>query len=130
VSKTIQAQGPGPQPPIDGQIVLRTGLPPKRKTVVVSGAATPAIAAREAARLRAMGYEKRAQDLESLEQALSRFTTAQYAQAGRFDEAALDEGVAHGLALVRQLQVEQLWPMRRFAKRYAPPAAGSKVWSR
>lgn len=131
VSKTIQPPRRIAQPAMDGQIVLRTGVPPKRKTVVVSGAATPSLVAREAARLRAMGYEKRAQELESLEQALSRFTGAQYAQAGRFDEPALDEGIASGLSLLRQLQIEQLWPMRRFAKRYAPPTtAGSKVWSR
>ncbi|HZT76884.1 MAG TPA: hypothetical protein VFA27_09515 [Vicinamibacterales bacterium] len=119
-------------PAIDGQLVLRTGVPPKRKTVIVSGAATPAAAAREAVRLRARGFEARAQELESLEQALARFTTAQYAQAGTLDESALDEGVATGLTLLRRLQVEQLWPMRRFAKRYAVPsaAAGTKVWSR
>ena len=115
---------------IEGQIVLRTGLPPKRKNVIISGAATSSAVARETARLRAMGYEKRAQELEPLEHTLSAFSAAQYAQAGRFDDAALDEGVAHGLSLLRQLQIEQLWPMRRFAKRYAPPAAGSKVWSR
>jgi len=130
VSKIIQPPAPRPQSPIDGQLLLRTGVPPKRKTVVISGAATAAIVARQAARLNAMGYAKRAQELEQLEQTLSRFTTAQYTQATRFDDVALDEGVDNGVSLLRHLQVEQLWPMKRFAKRYAPPVAGSKVWSR
>ncbi|HZP48852.1 MAG TPA: hypothetical protein VFB07_09975 [Vicinamibacterales bacterium] len=116
---------------IDGQLVLFTGIPPKRQKVIVSGAATPSVIAREAARLRNLGYEKRAQELESLEQALSAFTAAQYAQAGTLDDTVLDEGVATGLSVLRRQQIEQLWPMRRFAKRYARPAtAGSKVWSR
>jgi hypothetical protein len=106
-------------------------VPPKRKTVVVSGAATPAILAREAARLNTMGYAKRAQEIESLEQALSAFTAAQYRQAGAFDDVALDEGLSNGASLLRRLQLEQTWPMRRLARRYAAPTtAGSKVWSR
>ncbi len=130
VSKAIQPPAPGPQAAIDGQLALRTGVPPKRKTVIVSGSATPAIVGREAARLRMIGQEKRAQDLESLEQALSAFTSAQYRQTGSLDDTALDEGVANASALLRRLQMEQIWPMRRLAKRYAPPQAGTKVWSR
>jgi hypothetical protein len=109
---------------------MRTGLPPKRKTVAVSGAATTAIVAREATRLNAIGHTKRAQELEQLEQALSAFNAAQYTQAGTFDEVALDEGLTNGVSLVRRLQLEQTWPMKRFARRYAPPSTASKVWSR
>ena len=122
---TVNAQA------IDGQLTLRTGMPPKRTNVIVSGAATPALVAREGARLNAVGHAKRAQELESLEQALARFTAAQYSRAGHFDDAALDESLANGASLVRQLMIEQTWPMRRFAKRYAVPASMSaKVWSR
>jgi hypothetical protein len=130
VSKIVQPPTPIPQAQIEGQLVMRTGMPPKRKTVVVSGAATPAIVAREAARLNAMGHTKRAQELEQLEQALSAFNAAQYTQAGKFDDVALDEGLTSGFSLLRRLQIEQMWPMKRFARRYAPPAAASKVWSR
>jgi hypothetical protein len=131
VSKAIQPQGATGQPPADGQIVLRTGIPPKRKTVVVSGAATAAVVSREAARLNAMGRLRRAQELESIEQALTRFTAAQYGRAGTFDDAALDDSLGSAHTLLRRLKIEQTWPMRRFARRQAPPAAaGTKVWSR
>ncbi len=130
VSKIVQPPSPVAQAALDGQLLLRTGVPPRRKTVIVSGSATTSMVAREAARLHTIGRVKRAQELESLEQALSRFTTAQYGQAGALDDTALDEGMDNGTALLRRLQIEQLWPMRRFAKRHAAPAAGTKVWSR
>lgn len=116
--------------PIDGQLVLWTGIPPKRRKVIVSGAATPMLVGREAARLSKNGGAKRAQDLESLERALSAFTTAQYGQAGRFDDVALDDGISSGFALLRRLKLEHTWPVRRFLKRPAPMPAGTKVWSR
>jgi hypothetical protein len=113
-----------------GQLVMFTGFP-RRKRIVVSGAATTATVAREAARLSTNGGAKRAQELESLQQALSRFTAAQYGRNGSFDDTALDESLDTGFQLVRRLKLEQTWPMRRFAKRERPAVAmGTKVWSR
>jgi len=131
VSKIVQPPALTPHPQLDGQLVMRTGIPPKRKTVVVSGSATPSGVGREAARMTTIGQPKRAQELDELGQALAAFNAAQYSEAGTFDEVALDEGLSTGLSLLRRLQLEQTWPMRRFAKRYAAPAsAGTKVWSR
>jgi hypothetical protein len=131
VSKVIQTPTAMPQPALDGQLVLRTGLPPKRKTVIVSGAATSATVDREAARMNAIGKPRRAQELESLVEALTRFTGAQYGRAGTFDDAALDESLERSIGLLRRLKIENTWPMRRFIRRQAAPvAAGTKVWSR
>ncbi|HZR25723.1 MAG TPA: hypothetical protein VFA59_19145 [Vicinamibacterales bacterium] len=119
------------QEPIDGQIVLRTGMPPKRKTVIVSGAATAASLERELKRYSNNGNAKRAAELESLEQALSRMTVAQFGRDGKLDDAALDESVDTGFRMLRTLKIEQTWPMKRFVKRSQGPAsAGNKVWSR
>ena len=136
VSKTAQStvdsrQSTVDAAPLSGQLVLWTGLPLKRKQVVVSGSSTAATIAREAARRSTNGGAKRVQELETLQQALSRFTAAQYGRDGSFDDVALDESLDSGFQLLRRLKLEQTWPMRRFMRRHAPVAAmGTKVWSR
>jgi hypothetical protein len=120
------------RPSLDGQLVLHTGFP-KRRRVIVSGSATPRIVANELARVSANGGAKRAQELESIEQALSRFTAAQYGRNGSFDDQALDESLDSGFQLLRRLKLEHTWPMRRFTKhrgaaRHAPGT--TRVWSR
>jgi hypothetical protein len=121
-----------PQSP-DGQLLMYTGFP-KRKRVIVSGSATSVTVAREVARVSTNGGAKRAQELESLEQALTRFTAAQYGRNGSLDDSALDESLDAGVQLLRRLKLERTWPMRRFvARRGAAPHAAStitRVWSR
>jgi len=140
VSKLAQSSAAAHPPSLDGgQLVMFTGFP-KRKRIVVSGAATTATVAREAARLSSNGSNggfarmsgaRRAQELESLQQALSAFTAAQYGRNGSFDDAALDESLDTGFRLLRRLKLEQTWPLRRFANRERPVVAmGTKVWSR
>lgn len=118
--------------PLEGQLVLWTGVPPKRRRVIVSGSATAASVASAVARLSTNGSgAARTEELETLEQALSRFTAAQYGRNGSYDDQALDESLESGVQLLRRLKLEQTWPMRRFVKRHAAPAAlGTKVWSR
>src|SRR5262245_42586395 len=83
----------GSQPAQAGSVIVRTGWP-RGKRIAVSGAITPQAVARELARSDATGA--RAATLESLEQALTRFTAAQYGRDGGQDGAALDESLAAG----------------------------------
>ena len=116
---------------VNGQLLMQTGFP-KRKRIIVSGSATPATVAREATRLSTNGGAARAQQLGALEQALSRFTAAQYNRNGSLDSAALDESLDSGFELLRRLKIEHTWPLRRFIARRgaAPQPAGTRVWSR
>jgi hypothetical protein len=115
----------------DGQLFMQTGFP-KRKRIIVSGSATPATVAREAARLSTNGGAARAQQLEALQQALARLTAAQYSRNGSIDDTGLDESLDTGFQLLRRLKIEHTWPIRRFtARRGAPPQpASTRVWSR
>ena len=135
VAKLAQIAGTAPSSngseSVNGQLLMLTGFP-KRKRIIVSGSATTATVAREAARVSTNGGAARAQRLEALEQALSRFTAAQYSRNGSLDSAALDESLDTGFELLRRLKIEQTWPVRRFiARRGAEPQpAGTRVWSR
>jgi hypothetical protein len=129
VSKTAQPQGSAVPAQDEGSLVLRTGWP-RSKRVVVSGAATSQAVAREQKRVSSNGGARQAADLEALEQALSRFTAAQYGRNGSFDESALDDSLTTGFQLLRRLKLRHTWPMRRFMRRQAPASAESRVWSR
>ena len=129
VSKTAQPLGSAAQAQEEGSLVLRTGWP-RGKRVVVSGAATSQAVARELKRVSANGGARHAADLEALEQALTRFTAAQYGRNGSIDEAALDDSLTTGFHLLRRLKLRHTWPMRRFLRRRAPAGVESRVWSR
>ena len=129
VSRTAQPLGSAAQAQQEGSLVLRTGWP-RGKRVVVSGAATSQAVARELKRVSSNGGARHAADLEALEQALARFTAAQYGRNGSLDEAALDDSLTTGFHLLRRLKLRHTWPMRRFMRRHAPPGAESRVWSR
>jgi hypothetical protein len=130
VAKAIEPPAPGSPAP-DGQLVMRTGFP-RRKRIVISGSATTATVGRELKRVSNNGSSAaRANELESLEQSLSRFTAAQYSRNGSLDDSVLDESLDSGVQILRRLKLEHTWPMRRFvARRGAAQAAGTKVWSR
>src|SRR5581483_5116282 len=106
-----------------GQLVLDVGWPRKRH-IAVSGAATPQALAQAIARP-TNGH--RPGELESVQEALSRFTAAQYARPGNgtpaFDESALDESLRNAQQVLGRLKLEQTWIMRRLGRaRKAPPA--------
>jgi hypothetical protein len=110
-----------------GNIIVRTGWP-TGKRIAVSGSVTPQVVAREIARDGLPA--SRAAMLESLEQALTRFTAAQYGRGGSLDEPALDESLAAGVRAVRRLKVEQLPLLKRFARRRTAPEVETRAWSR
>ena len=100
----------------------------------MSASATPQSVAREIARISARnGGGRRVEQLQSLHDALTRFTAAEYGRPGStdtFDDRALDESIAASGKVLRRLTLEQTWPMRRFNRRTAGPTTASKVWSR
>lgn len=117
---------------LDGQIVLNAGWRVwRRKPIVVSAAATSQNIAREIARLSARnGGGQRVEELQTLHDALARFTAAEYGRAEKLEDAQLDESIAATGAVIRRLTFAQTWPMRRFRGTPAAAPASSKVWSR
>ncbi len=117
---------------LDGQLLLNTGW--RRKPIVVSASATPQNIAREIAKISmGNGGGRRVEQLQSLHDALVRFTAAEYGQqasGGTFDDRALDESMAASGRILRRLTIEQTWPMRRFNRGTAGAQTSSKVWSR
>ena len=118
-----------------GQILVSAGWP-KAKTIGVSGSATSRAVAQAIAR---STNGRREGELESIEQALSRFTAAQYGQRNEaaggkgatLNDSELDESLAAGQQVLKRLKLEQTWVMRRLGmQRKAATAGGGKVWSR
>lgn len=113
-------------PAESGNLVMSAGWR-KRKRILVSGSATPRTMLKAIAASNGNGAQPG--ELESIEQALSRFTAAQYGRNGALDDSALDESLAAGQRVLRRLKIEQLWPIRKFVRRKAPDT-GQRVWSR
>jgi hypothetical protein len=90
---------------------------PRGKRIAVSGSVTPQAIGQEIARSNGLVSARRTHMLEALEQALARFTTAQYGREAAFDAAALDESLADSAGAVRRLMFEQISPLRRLARR-------------
>jgi len=110
-----------------GNVIVRTGWPRTRR-IAVSGSVTSQAVARELARSEATGT--RAAMLESLEQALTRFTAAQYGREPGLDAAALDESLAAGVRAQRRVRIEQLALIKRFSRRRVPATLETRAWSR
>ena len=70
--------------------------------------------------------------LESLAQALSALTTAQYGRGGTaLDESALDQALATAFDVVKRMRLEQTWIMKKLATRRGGAApAETRAWSR
>ena len=75
-----------------GASVLRTGWP-RGKRIAVSGGVTSQTVTRELALAATASNPRRARLLESLEQALTSLTAAQYGRDEHLDEAALDQSL-------------------------------------
>jgi hypothetical protein len=113
----------------EGRLVLRAGWP-RGKRIAVSGGVTSQTVTRELALAATASNPRRAALLESLEQALTSLTAAQYGRDSGFDDAALDQAVATGTQVVRRMKVEQIWIMKRLAARRAGTALDNRAWSR
>ncbi len=116
--------------PSTGQLVLRTGWP-KGKTIAVSGAVTSGTAMRELAR--GNGDAKRGVMLDSLVQALSALTVAQYGRAeAKIDDATLDSALDTAFQVLKRMRREQMWMMKRLAAWRGGAAAPveTRAWSR
>jgi hypothetical protein len=116
----------GPQSS-DGRILVNVGWP-RTKQVAVSGSVTARSMAEAMAR---STNGRRPGELEALEEALSRFTVAQYGQgeAARADAGALDESLAAAQHLLKRLKLEQTWVMRRLRRQRHLIAAEARMWS-
>jgi hypothetical protein len=105
---------------------------PKRKQIAISGAAT----ARTVADAIAQSVNGRQPgELESVEEALSRFTAAQYgrsdngAKDSALDASALDESLRAGQQVLRRLKFEQSWLMKRLWRHRRTVIVERRVWS-
>jgi len=115
-----------------GQLVIKVGWPRSRR-IAVSGAAT-AQALMKAIASETNGH--RPGELESIQEALARFTVAQYgrpadgSRGGTFDDVALDESLRNGQQVLRRLKLEQTWIMRRLGRSRKAAPVETRVWSR
>jgi hypothetical protein len=115
-----------------GRLVLKVGWP-RRRQIAVSGATT-ARQLTDAIARSSNGH--RPGELESIQEALARFTVAQYGRpvdgsgSAPFDDSALDESLQAGQQVLRRLRIEQLWIMQRLGRSRKPPAVETRVWSR
>jgi hypothetical protein len=112
---------------IDGQLTVRSGWP-RPRPIAVSASVTPQALAHQLAR--GTASPRRAAMLEALEQALTRFTAAQYGRETRLDDAALDDSLAAASRTLTQLKIDQTWLMKRLSHRRASPELESRAWSR
>lgn len=126
--------GAAADPAADGRILVNVGWP-KTRRVAVSGSATARSVA-DAIRRAGNGSSRgaiatRPGELESIEQALSRFTMVQYGNAsnGAYDDSALDQSLRAAQDVLRRLKIEQTWLMRRLGRNRREVAAESRVWS-
>lgn len=114
----------------DGQLTVRGGwLWSKR--VLVSSAVTSAILGDEAAAEHPS--PSRRQRLEALQAALSQLDAVRYGResGAALDDAALNESLESGLALIRRLRFEHLWLVQKLdAMRASALELGSRVGSR
>jgi hypothetical protein len=132
-ARTVVAPGPealAPTAQPDGRMVVNVGWL-RRKQVAVSGAATARSVA-SAITLSTNG--RRPGELETIEEALSRFTIAQYGRptngsAPTFDDSALDESIRNAQQILRRLKLEQTWIMRRLRRNRPAAAVERRVWS-
>jgi hypothetical protein len=122
---------PAARPQSDGRIIVKVGWP-KRKQIAVSGAAT----ARTVADAIAQTVNGRQPgELESVEEALTRFTAAQYgrsdngAKDAELDASALDESLRAGQQVLRRLKFEQSWLMKRLWRHRRTVIVERRVWS-
>ncbi len=114
----------------DGRIIIKSGWP-KTKYIAVSGAATTRSMA---SAIKLTGNGRRPGELEGIEDALQRFTSAQYTRpiegkSERLDDTALDESLAAARGALNRLKLEQTWVMKRLGRQRKPMLRESRMWS-
>jgi hypothetical protein len=115
----------------DGRLIIRSGWP-KTKHIAVSGAATPRAMANA---IKQTANGRRPGELEAIEDALEKFTAAQYGrpidgQGERMDDSALDAALSSAKDTLRRLKLEQTWLMKRLGRQRKPMLRESRAWSR
>lgn len=111
----------------DGILIVKTGWPRVRQ-IAVSGAVTARSLISETKR--GLGDARRAALLESLEQALARFTAAQYGRDDKPDDAGLDEALATSRDALKRIRFQQTWLMKKVGRRIPPREVEARAWSR
>jgi hypothetical protein len=112
-----------------GRLIVRAGWPRARR-VAVSGAITAQSVGRDRLRRAGTAGFAAAPLYESLEQALSAFTAAQYGRNGTLDDTALDEALATGGQVLKRARLDQTWVMKRLAARRVERQGDTRAWSR
>jgi len=125
----VTSNGSAPAVTADkGRLVVSAAWP-KRKRIAVSGSVTGVTLSTALARVER--DDDRTAELTSLSGALTQFTTAQFGREGTFDTAVLDDSLQAGVRLLKRLQFEQTWVMKRLRRRpVAVPLEGQATWSR
>jgi len=103
----------GSAPERDGQLTVSTGWP-KRKTVVLSAAATPTTITSELNNGFRADTRTRS-SAESIAQAIGVLSAAAYGRTSPSDNAALDAALEESTEAVRQLRAGTMWPRRTAA---------------
>jgi len=129
IPQSPQSAAGNPESTEPGRLVLRAGWL-RGKRISVSGAITRQTVADELARAAASSGARRTAFLESLEQALSALTIAQYGRETAMDDAALDRALADGVGVLRRMKIEQMWFLKRLAAWRAGRALDNRAWSR
>jgi hypothetical protein len=117
-----------------GQLTVR-GRGLRGSDVTVAAWITTSVIAEELKRLGRMPggvrAKPRARLLEPLETALAALTAAQYGRAIAVDDQVFDNALATALSVLRRLQIENVWIVKK-VRGFRPLTAafGNRVWSR
>jgi len=112
-----------------GRLIVQTGWPRARR-VAVSGAITSQSVGRERIRRAGSTGFAGSELYESLEQALSALTEAQYGRNGKLDDSALDQALETGGQVLKRAKIDQTWVMKRLAARRVQRQGDTRAWSR
>jgi hypothetical protein len=112
-----------------GRLIVKTGWPRARR-VAVSGAITPQSVGRDRIRRAGTAGFAGSELYESLEQALTALTAAQYGRNGKLDDSALDQALDTGNQVLKRARFDQTWVMKRLAARRVQRQGDTRAWSR
>ena len=117
------------EPEEAGRLIVSTGWPRPRR-IAVSGAITSQSVGRDRIRRAGTAGFAGSELFESLEQALTTFTAAQYGRNGKLDDSALDEALSTGGQVLKRARLDQMWVMKRLAARRIERQGDTRAWSR
>jgi hypothetical protein len=112
----------------EGQLLMRGGWLRGKRVLVSGSATTEALGRALATGGRSAGQQ---QAFGELQNALARFTTAQFGRDEKLDDTALGESLTDGSRVVRRLKLENLWVVKKVKGFRAFTAElGNRAWSR